>query len=161
MPMHLKLGRPTDSRPVLPRLIFISFFLGVAALFGYVNLSFLMQHSESVQHAYSDGAYSQTSLYPGNEKADRRRQSGGGGSGGKGSDVAQRDPPAPAHRWKELVVVQRPKPRRSTTLVVYVYNARDAEEEKNFQFFLRYGVREGDGVTYVILVARGHGVLVG
>lgn len=47
--------------------------------------------------------------------------------------------------------------RRDSTLVIYVYNAADEEEERNFAFFLRYGIVE-DGPTYRIIVTRGHGV---
>lgn len=47
--------------------------------------------------------------------------------------------------------------RRDATLVIYVYNAADAEHARNFAFFLRYGVAD-DGATYRIVVTRGPGV---
>jgi hypothetical protein len=41
-----------------------------------------------------------------------------------------------------------------STLVIYVYNAEDEEQERSFAFFLRYGLTE-DGPTYRIIVTNG------
>ena len=54
----------------------------------------------------------------------------------------------------------RPAPRRGGTLVLYVYNAVDEEQQQNFLFFVRWGIRTDDGVTYRIILATGEGVLV-
>ena len=41
-----------------------------------------------------------------------------------------------------------------STLVIYVYNAEDEEQERSFAFFLRYGLTE-DGPTYRIIITNG------
>ena len=43
--------------------------------------------------------------------------------------------------------------RRDATLALYVYNAADAEQARNFAFFLRYGIAD-DGVTYRIIITK-------
>lgn len=51
--------------------------------------------------------------------------------------------------------VQRPH-----TLVLYVYSAADAEQQRNFEFFLRHGVEEqAKWLTYRIILAAGTGIL--
>lgn len=47
--------------------------------------------------------------------------------------------------------------RRAATLVIYVYNAADEEQERNFAFFLRYGV-DDEGPTYRIIITKGLGI---
>lgn len=49
--------------------------------------------------------------------------------------------------------------RLQSTLVVYVYSAKDAEEERNFAFFLRYGITGESSPTYRIIITHGHGVI--
>lgn len=44
------------------------------------------------------------------------------------------------------------------TLVIYVYSGTDPEYEENLRFFLREGVKEGDGVTYIIALQHGTGL---
>eukprot|EP00890_Picochlorum_soloecismus_P001815 jgi/Picsp_1/2634/NSC_00864-R1_hypothetical protein VOLCADRAFT_105929 [Volvox carteri f. nagariensis] len=44
--------------------------------------------------------------------------------------------------------------RLLSTLVLYVYNAEDEEQERSFAYFLRYGVTEG-GPTYRIIITNG------
>jgi hypothetical protein len=48
--------------------------------------------------------------------------------------------------------------KRYSTLVIYVYNAVDEQQQRNFAFFLRYGIAE-NGPTYRIVVTQGPGVL--
>ena len=43
---------------------------------------------------------------------------------------------------------------RDTTLVIYVYNAADAEHARNFAYFLRYGIAD-DGAAYRIIITNG------
>lgn len=45
----------------------------------------------------------------------------------------------------------------SRTLVLYVYNAEDEEQERSFAFFLRYGITE-NGPTYRVIVSDGPNV---
>ena len=44
--------------------------------------------------------------------------------------------------------------RLASTLVLYVYNAEDEEQERSFAYFLRYGITEG-GPTYRIIITNG------
>lgn len=48
--------------------------------------------------------------------------------------------------------------RRDNTLVVYIYNAVDEQQQRNFAYFLRYGVTGSP--TYRIIITAGEGVLV-
>lgn len=54
----------------------------------------------------------------------------------------------------------RPPQRRASTLVIYVYNPADEEQRANFAFFMRWGIKADDGVTYRIVLTRGKGMLV-
>ena len=40
------------------------------------------------------------------------------------------------------------------TLVTYIFSATDLEYINNLNFFLRYGIREGDGADYVIILQQ-------
>lgn len=56
---------------------------------------------------------------------------------------------------------RRMMPRRrqsSNTLVIYVYSGSDPEYEANLIFFLREGVQDNDGVTYIIAIQNGEGL---
>jgi hypothetical protein len=47
----------------------------------------------------------------------------------------------------------------SRTLVVYVYNAEDEEQERSFAFFLRYGITDGpSSPTYRVIISNGPNV---
>ncbi len=41
------------------------------------------------------------------------------------------------------------------TLVVYIFSNTDPEYFNNLKFFLKWGVREGDGAYYIIVVQEG------
>ena len=41
------------------------------------------------------------------------------------------------------------------TLVVYIFSNTDPESFNNLKFFLKWGVREGDGAYYIIVVQEG------
>ncbi len=45
-------------------------------------------------------------------------------------------------------------PRRSSTLVMYVYSKTDLEYERNLLYFVEHGMWEGDGCDYVIIVQQ-------
>ncbi|KAI7838423.1 hypothetical protein COHA_007795 [Chlorella ohadii] len=49
--------------------------------------------------------------------------------------------------------------RRPPTLIIYAYSATDAEEQRNFEHFLKHGVEEQAGLTYRFLIASGEGIL--
>lgn len=55
---------------------------------------------------------------------------------------------------------QKPESRASNTLVVYIYNAEDAEQQHNYLFFVNYAISADDGVTYRIAITTGVKVLV-
>lgn len=58
-------------------------------------------------------------------------------------------------------ISRRMMPRRrqsSSTLVIYVFSGTDPEYEANLNFFLREGIQEGDGVTYIIAIQHGEGL---
>ena len=40
------------------------------------------------------------------------------------------------------------------TLVTYIFSATDLEYINNLNFFLKYGIREGDGADYVIILQQ-------
>ena len=40
------------------------------------------------------------------------------------------------------------------TLVVYIFSATDLEYINNLNFFLKFGIREGDGAEYVIILQQ-------
>lgn len=46
------------------------------------------------------------------------------------------------------------------TLVMYTYSNSDPEYERNLQFFVKYGMSEGDGCDYVVIVQEACGPLV-
>lgn len=47
----------------------------------------------------------------------------------------------------------------SRTLVLYVYNAEDEEQERSFAFFLRYGITDGpSSPTYRVVISNGPNV---
>jgi len=54
-------------------------------------------------------------------------------------------------------IIEDSSVRLSSTLVLYVYNAEDEEQERSFAYFLRYGVTEG-GPTYRIIITNGPNV---
>lgn len=59
-----------------------------------------------------------------------------------------------------LLPCQGQQLQRPRTLVVYVYNAADAEQQRNFEHFMRSGVEEQGGwLSYRIIVASGAGIL--
>ena len=41
------------------------------------------------------------------------------------------------------------------TLVVYTYADRDLEFQRNLKYFLKWGVREGDGAEYYVVAQEG------
>lgn len=43
---------------------------------------------------------------------------------------------------------------QTDTLVVYIFSNTDAEYLRNLKFFLKWGVREGDGADYVIILQQ-------
>jgi len=51
----------------------------------------------------------------------------------------------------------RPKKEEAwpETLVVYIFSNTDPEYLNNLNFFLKWGVREGDGAYYIIVVQEG------
>ena len=57
--------------------------------------------------------------------------------------------------WKEE---KKPIYNDKKTMVVYVYNAANEEQQKNFAFFLRYGITD-DNVTYKIIITKDEDVL--
>lgn len=46
------------------------------------------------------------------------------------------------------------KSDKADTLVVYVHDSTDPEYERNLQFFVRYGIKRGDGCDYLIVVQQ-------
>lgn len=158
------------DRPVLARLLVLAFFLGVVLLFGLTNFSFLAGVLAGGRPAAAAGL--------------ARRGGGEFGGGGARSlldpstdavvpDLQELQEEAGAGQFiAGLQLKQQAEPRaaaagaaedggrRGRTLVVYVYNAADIEHQKNFDFFLRWGVQAGDGVTYKVVITEGKGVLV-
>ena len=55
---------------------------------------------------------------------------------------------------------EKPESRANSTLVIYIYNAEDAEEQQNLLFFINFAIAADDGVTYRIVVTSGGKVLV-
>ena len=45
------------------------------------------------------------------------------------------------------------------TLVMYTYSNSDPEYERNLRFFVKYGMSEGDGCDYVVIVQEACGPL--
>lgn len=82
---------------------------------------------------------------------------GNGKEGDAAGDVAH---PKRGDTWQQGGVEQMPfgwrEPgnRLDSTLVIYVYNAEDEEEERSFAYFLRYGVTENQPAYRIIIVDR-------
>ncbi|KAL4452719.1 hypothetical protein ABPG75_008381 [Micractinium tetrahymenae] len=58
-----------------------------------------------------------------------------------------------------LLPCQGQQLQRPRTLVLYVYNAADAEQQRNFEHFMRSGVEEQSWLSYRIVLASGTGIL--
>lgn len=60
--------------------------------------------------------------------------------------------------WDSAIQLARRGSRRADTLVVYVYSHSNPEYEHNLEFFVRHGMRAGDGCDYVITIQHGSGL---
>lgn len=148
----------TTNRPLYTRLVFLSFFLGLTALFVFTNFSFWSTSAYTSARAELTAggefpAGSRSLLDPGVNAAlpdligvqhDARPLA---------SDI---DLDVHLARHTQQAAAQR---RRTQTLVLYVYNALDTEQQNNFHFFMRWAVQSGDGVAYKIILTEGSGVL--
>lgn len=60
--------------------------------------------------------------------------------------------------WDSALQLAHLRSSRPDTLVVYTYSNSNSEHERNLEFFVRHGVRAGDGCEYIITIQHGLGL---
>ena len=142
-------------------LLALSFTLGLVGLLCFTNPTLLsssgLSHETAEEGGPSRGEFARALLDPGNES--------GSDADGSLTDLHEQHQDSlvsGARRGGHAALAAAGQHavagRRAKTLVLYVYNALDIEHQKNFDFFLRWGVHEG--LTYKFIITEGAGVLV-
>ena len=74
----------------------------------------------------------------------------------KPQETSEADGAAKASWTPKWLWASEPKQEQwPETLVVYIFSNTDPEYFNNLKFFLKWGVREGDGAYYIIVVQEG------
>ncbi len=75
-----------------------------------------------------------------------------------GKRVIEKEPDGDLGRFQSIARLWGWEPKEETwpdTLVVYIFSNTDPEHFDNLKHFLRWGLREGDGAYYIIVVQDG------